>query len=94
MQTKRNLPQITRTKVKTPNMCKGFKADIKFKINQILLSTLLYMYDDHTTNKSKHKTFILCACRNFSGNNPAGRLFARTLSGYPNNNTPRNKSNN
>jgi hypothetical protein len=65
----------------------------KFKFNQILLSTLLYMYDDHTTNKSKHKTFILCACRNFSGNNPAGRLFARTLSGYPNNKTPRTKSN-
>ena len=58
-----------------------------------MLSTLLYMYDDHTTNRTKHKTFILCACRNFSGNNPNRKLIARTRSGYPNNTTPRTKSN-
>jgi hypothetical protein len=66
----------------------------KIKFKQILLSTLLSMYDDHTTNKRKNKTFIVCACRSFLGNNPNNRHFARTISGYPNNKTPRSVSNN
>ena len=61
----------------------------KVKFKQILLSTLLSMYDDHTTNTSKHKTFILCACRDFSGTDLSKRFFARSVSGYPNNTTPR-----
>ena len=52
----------------------------KIKFNQILLSTLLSMYDDHITNKSKNKTFIICACRNFLGNNSSRKHFARTVS--------------
>ena len=66
----------------------------KFKFKQILLSTLLSMYDDHTTNNSKHKTFILCACRNFSGNDASKKLFARSLSGYSSNTTPGTKRSN
>ena len=61
----------------------------KYILKQILLSTLLSMYSDNITNKSKNKTFIICACRGFSGNNNRSKLLARITSGTQGNTTPR-----
>ena len=40
----------------------------------------------------KNKTFIVCSCRDFSGNNSNNHLFARTISEYPNNKIHRSGS--
>jgi hypothetical protein len=58
------------------------------KINQILLSSLLTMYDNQSSKIKK--TFIICACRGFnseSSNN--NKAVARAISGYSNNRTSR-----
>jgi hypothetical protein len=65
----------------------------KYKIKQILLSTLLSMYSDNIINKNKKKTFIICACRGFSGNNNSNKLLARTVSGTQAEKTPRSQNN-
>ena len=65
----------------------------KQTIRQILLSTLLSMYSDNIINKSKRKTFIVCACRGFSGKNNTSKYLARTVSGTQANTTPRPNSN-
>lgn len=68
----------------------------KYTIKQILLSTLLSMYSDNINinNKSKKKTFIVCACRGFSGKNNTSKFLARTISGTQANTTPRYNPNN
>lgn len=65
----------------------------KYTVKQILLSTLLSMYSDNINNKSKKKTFIVCACRGFSGKNNTSKYLARTVSGTEANTTPRLNSN-
>ncbi len=37
------------------------------------------------THHKKNKTFKLCSCRDFSGNNSNNHLFSRIISEYPNN---------
>jgi hypothetical protein len=64
----------------------------KYTIKQILLSTLLSMYSDNITNKSIKKTFIICACRGFSGKNNNSKFLARTISGTLANTTPRSNN--
>lgn len=59
----------------------GARFKQRAKLNQILLSTLLSMYDDNITNQNKKLTFILVACRSFSNNNSEReKSFARNVS--------------